>query len=96
LRKPRPAEADAAADLRFSRLPDTVPIDGRTAWVFESQAPLPLLQSPYTEFSLMLRPNGNGKRGDRAIHLPYAQVGSLVFKKSEGARQFCSEIFVYV
>jgi hypothetical protein len=95
LRKSMAAEADAA-DLRFSRLPDTVPIDGRTAWVFESQAPLPLLQSPYTEFSLTLRPNGNGKRGDRAIHLPYAQAGSLVFKKSEGARQFCSEIFVYL
>jgi hypothetical protein len=95
LRKSMAAEADAA-DLRFSRLPDTVPIDGRTAWVFESQAPLPLLQSPYTEFSLTLRPNGNGKRGDRAIHLPYAPAGSLVFKKSEGARQFCSEIFVYL
>jgi hypothetical protein len=96
LRKSMPAEANAAAGLRFRRLPETVPIDGRTAWVFESQSPLPLLQSPYTEFSLMLRPNGNGKRGDRAIHLPYAQAGSLVFKKSEGARQFCSEIFVYV
>jgi hypothetical protein len=96
LRKSTPAEADAAADLRFSRLPDTVPIDGRTAWVFESQSPLPLLQSPAAEFSLTLRPNGNGKRGDRVVRLPYAQAGSLVFKKGEGARQFCSEVFVYV
>lgn len=94
-RKSMTAEADTAADLRFSRLPDTVPIDGRTAWVFESQSPLPLLQSPSTAFSLMLRPNGNGKRGDRAIRLPYAQAGSLVFK-GEGPRQFCSEVFVYV
>ncbi|HEY2495498.1 MAG TPA: hypothetical protein VGK24_00385 [Candidatus Angelobacter sp.] len=95
-RKSMTAEADTAVDLRFSRLPDTVPIDGRTAWVFESQSPLPLLQSPSTEFSLMLRPNGNGKRGDRVVRLPYAQAGSLVFKKGARSREFCSEVFVYV
>jgi hypothetical protein len=96
LRKSTPAEADAAADLSFSRLPDTVPIDGRSAWVFESRSPLPLLLSPSTEFSLTLRPNGNGKRGDRIVRLPYAQAGSLVFKKGAGSREFCSEMFVYV
>ena len=96
LRKSTPPEADEAADLRFSRLPDTVPIDGHTAWVFESQSPLPLLQSPSTEFSLTLRPNENGKRWGRAIRLPYAQAGPLSFKKGQGARQLCSEVFVYV
>jgi len=95
-RKSTPAEADEAADLRFSRLPDTVSINGHTAWVFESQSPLPLLQSPSTEFSLTLRPNENGKRWGRAIRLPYAQAGPLVLKKGQGSRQLCSEVFIYV
>jgi hypothetical protein len=96
LRKSTPAEADEATGLRFNRLPDTVPINGHTAWVFESQSPLPLLQSPSTEFSLTLRPNENGKRWSRAIRLPYAQAGPLVLKKGQGLRQLCSEVFVYV
>lgn len=93
------APSDSAADLSFRRLPDTSPVDGRTACVFESQSPLPLLYSPPAEFAFTLRPGGNGKRADRAIRVPYAQPGTMVkIKKQDQAQQqlWCSEVFVYV
>lgn len=86
-------ETSAPSEISFTRQPGTVPVDGRTAWVFESQSRMPLLRSPSSDFSLTLRPNGNGKR---AIRLPYAQASSLVFKDATEPRQFCSEVFVYV
>jgi hypothetical protein len=89
-------ETSAASEIIFMRRPDTVPVDGRTAWVFESQSRMPLLRSPSSDFSMTLRPNGNGRRGERAIRLPYAQSSSLVFKDATEPRQFCSEVFVYV
>jgi len=95
MRRPA-AEVDPPPEVRFSRLPDTALIDGRTAWVFESQLPLPFLHSPSTEFSLSLRPGGNRKRGERAIRLPYAQPGSIAFQDGSEPRSMCSEIFVYV
>ncbi len=92
LRKPAEGRQDSIA---FVRLSQPVTVDGRTAWVFESKAPLPLLQSQASEFSLTLRPNGNGRRGERAIRLPYAQPGSLALKEGPGARSLCTEVFVY-
>jgi hypothetical protein len=83
------------SNIAFVRLPQTVPIDGRTAWVFESKSPLPLLQSPTAEFSLTLRPNGNGKRGERSIRLPFAQPGSLAWRDRPEPPSLCSEVFVY-
>jgi hypothetical protein len=91
----KPASASQDSNIAFVRLPQTVSIDGRTAWVFESESPLPLLQSPAAEFSLTLRPNGNGKRGERAIRLPFAQPGSFVWRDSPEPRSLCSEVFVY-
>src|SRR5262249_58231947 len=95
LRKPS-SDTTSSPDIRFTRLSETALIDGRTAWIFESQSQLPFLQSPSTEFSLSLRPNGNGKRGERAIRLPYAQPGSIVFQGGTEPRSIWSEIFVYV
>jgi len=89
-RKPA-ASGSPDANIVFHRLPETMPIDGRTAWIFESKEPLPLLQSPATEFSLALRANGNGKR---TFRLPFAQPSSFRFK--EETRSLCSEVFVYV
>jgi hypothetical protein len=89
-------ETASALDIRFTRLPETALIDGRTAWVFESQTQLPFLQSPSTEFSMSLRPSGNGNRGERLIRLPYAQPGSIVLEEGPEPRSMCSEIFVYV
>jgi len=74
------AQSGWESEIHFDLLPATVPVDGRTAWVFESQSPLPLLVSPAGTFSLSLRPNKNGKMGQRAIRLPYAQPRSLVPK----------------
>ena len=75
---------------------ETVPIDGRTAWVFESNSPLPLLLCPTNAFSLTLRANKNGKPGQRAIRLPYPQPASLTMKQGTTPGQMCSEVFVYV
>jgi len=92
-KRPAVAENSAALDLQFLRMPQTATVDGRQAWVFESQSPLPLLLSPSSVFSLSLRPNGNGKRGGRPIPLPYARPS---LARKEGAKSLCSEVFVYV
>jgi hypothetical protein len=89
-------ETGAAPEIRFRRLSETTPVGGRTAWVFESQSPMPLLQAPGAEFLLTLRPSGNGKRGERPIPLPYARGGSLAKTGGGGAQPPCSEVFVYV
>jgi hypothetical protein len=93
LRNPTGENGATDSSIVFVRQTQTVPIDGRTAWVFESQNPLPLLQSPGAEFSLALRSNGNGKR---AIRLPFAQPGSFVFIDRPQPGSLCSEVFVYV
>jgi len=93
LRNPAVGNGAAGSSIVFVRQKQTVPIDNRTAWVFESQDPLPLLQSPGTEFSLALRPNGNGKR---SIRLPFAQPGSFVFIDRPRPGSLCSEVFVYI
>jgi hypothetical protein len=91
----KPADDGQDSNIAFVRLPQPVPVDGRTAWVFESKAPLPLLQSPASEFLLTLRPSGNGKRGERAFRLPFAQPGSFVLGDGRAPRPLCSEVFVY-
>jgi hypothetical protein len=83
-------------ELHFDLLPATVPVDSRSAWVFESKSPLPFMLSPASTFSLSLRPSKNGKMGQRAIRLPYAQPRSLVRKEGSEQKHMCSEIFVYV
>jgi hypothetical protein len=83
-------------EFQFALLPETTPVDGRTAWVFESKAALPFLSSPANAFSLSLRPNKNGKTGQRAIRLPYAQPSSLAARPGVEPREMCSEVFVYV
>jgi len=93
LRNPTGENGAADSNIVFVRQKQTVPIDNRTAWVFESQDPLPLLQAPGAEFSLALRPSGNGKR---AIRLPFAQPGSFVFIDRPQPGSLCSEVFVYV
>ena len=93
VRKPQPG---AASEIIFARSPETKLIDGRKAWVFESQLELPLLQAPANELSLTLRPAGNGTRGERNIRLPYARPESLALKNGTGPGSSCSEIFVYV
>src|SRR5882724_4662309 len=89
-------DGSSAGEVRFVRRGETAPLNGHTAWVFESQSPLPLLQYPADQLSLTLRPNGQGPRGGRAIKLPYAQTGSIVMTDGPEPRQPCSEIFVYV
>jgi hypothetical protein len=93
LRRPAGENGEADSSIVFVRQKQTVPLDGRTAWVFESEDPLPLLQSPGAEFSLTLRANGNG---NRAIRLPFAQPGSFVFIDRPQPGSLCSEVFVYV
>src|SRR6266481_919602 len=89
-------QVPAGSDIPFVRLPEPEPIDGHAAWVFESKSPLPLLLSPASALSLILRPNGASQRGGKAIRLPYAQPNSLVAKEGPGPKQMCSDIFVYV
>lgn len=96
-----PAAGNAESETPFALLPGTTPVDGRNAWVFESKTQLPFLLSPADAFSVSLRPSKNGKLGQRAIRLPYAQPTSVGFKPNPEADQkttpeMCSEIFVYV
>jgi len=88
-------ENGAAIDLHFLRQPETLAIDGRAAWVFESQSPIPLLHSPASEFSLTLRPGDKGARGDQPIRLPYARPAAFA-RKGDADSTLCSEVFVYV
>jgi hypothetical protein len=83
-------------EFQFTLLPGTTPVDGRAAWVFESKAALPFLMSPANVFSLSLRPNKNGKTGQRTIRLPYAQPSSLAARAGVEPKEMCSEVFVYV
>jgi hypothetical protein len=94
--KKTPGSSSSENEIPFTLLPGTTPVDGRTAWVFESKSPLPFLLSPTNAFSLSLRPNKNGKLGQRAIRLPYAQPTSVAAKEGTEPRRLCSEIFVYV
>jgi hypothetical protein len=89
-------DAGLESEFQFALLPATSVIDGRTAWVFESTAALPFLQTPANAFSLNLRPNKNGKAGQRTIRLPYAQPVSMVRHQGSGSGSMRSEIFVYV
>jgi len=83
-------------EIAFLRLPEPATVDGRTAWVFEAQSPLPLLHSPFSaNLALTLRP-ANGRRGERALTLPYAQASGLVRRSQSQPRSWCSEVFVYV
>ena len=94
--KKGPVTTAAVENEALFAFKETVPIDGRTAWVFESNSPLPLLLCPTNAFSLTLRANKNGKSGQSAIRLPYPQPASLTMKQGTPPGQMCSEIFVYV
>lgn len=94
-KKPPDANSLADGDPQFRLLPGTTPIEGRAAWVFESQKAIPFLLSPAKSFALSLRPNKNGQSGQRTIRLPYAQPASLTKGGTEPERM-CSEIFVYL
>jgi len=91
-----PPSRSASSQIVFLRQPQPVSVDGRAAWIFEAQSPLPLLHSPSTlNVALTLRP-ANGKRGERALALPYAQPTGLVHRDQSQPRSWCSEVFVYV
>ena len=91
-----PPSRTASSEIVFLRSPQPVSIDGRAAWVFESQSPLPLLYSPSSlNLALTLRP-ANGKHGERALALPYAQPTGLVYRNQSQPHSWCSEVFVYV
>ena len=82
-------------EIEFLRMTEPATVDGRTAWIFEAQTPLPLLHSPSSlHLTLTLRPS-NGKRGERTLALPFAQASGLVRSPSQ-PQSWCSEVFVYV
>lgn len=91
-----PSSRTSSSEIAFRRLPEPATVDGRTAWVFEAQSPLPLLHSPSSlNLALTLRP-ANGRRGERAVVLPYAQAGGLVYRERSQPQSWFSEVFVYV
>ncbi len=91
-----PLARSIASEIEFLRSPDPATVDGRTAWVFEAQTPLPLLHSPSSmHLTLTLRP-ANGKRGERSLALPFANAGGLVRRNTSQPRSWSSEVFVYV
>ncbi len=85
-----------SSEIEFRRMDEPATVDGRTAWVFEAQTPLPLLHSPSSmHLNLTLRP-ANGKRGERTLALPFAHADGLVRRSSSQPQAWCSEVFVYV
>ncbi|MGZ8218722.1 hypothetical protein [Methylomagnum sp.] len=77
--------------IPFVRRPAPVSIQGRPAWVFESEQDIPLWQCPADEHQFTLKGNGG-----RSFTLPYAESGNTRLDDSGGTRRMCSEIFVYL
>jgi hypothetical protein len=85
-------------DIRFTKRPGTVTVNGRPAFVFESRQTLPLAEVPNDDdYFFSFRPNGGSERGGRPVKLPFGQpTGTKVDATSEDGARMCSEIFVYL
>ncbi len=84
-------------DIRFVRRSETVTVNGRPAFVFESTQTVPLAEVPSEdEYLFTFRPNGGSERGGRPIKLPFAQPTATAFDPAPDGARMVSEIFVYL
>ena len=86
---------NGGSTIEFTRTNPSAP---GQPWVFQSQQPLALMQTPGS-ISFRLQP-GNGEGGNRAsgsgIKLPYAQGGLLVLPETAAPLNGYSDIYVYL
>lgn len=69
-------------------------VGGKDAWVFESEAPIPLSEIPGDRNEYMLRPAGKTSGG---VSLPYARTDNTRLENGpKGEVRMCSEIYVYL
>ena len=84
-------------DIRFVRRSETVTVNGRPAFVFESTQTVPLAEVPSEDdYLFTLRPNGGSERGGRPIKLPFAQPTATAIDRARDGARMVSEIFVYL
>ena len=90
-------DRSSSRDIRFTRRTETVTVNGRPAFVFESRQTVPLAEVPTEDHYLFtFRANGGSERGGRPVKLPFAQPSATKLDATpDGARMF-SEIFVYL
>jgi len=85
----------APPDIQFVKLDRSVAVDGVPATVFESQGPLPLLQTPGAQLQLSYRA-GSGELGAaRDVPLPYPAPSALAADRDQPQR-WRSDIYVYL
>ncbi len=97
-------EATVAGGNPTGAFEPTVPFDaagpteagGRPAWVFESQRPIPLLESPAERHRFMLSTREDGAVPAEPVRLPYATSSGTRLMRQDGATRMCSEIYVYL
>lgn len=81
--------------IQFIKLDQTVAVDGVAATVFESQAPLPLLQTPGVALQFSYRA-GSGELGAaRDVPLPYPAPSALAADRDQPQR-LRSDMYVYL
>lgn len=71
-------------------------VQGRPARVFESEAPIPLLERPGEAYDVFFRSGSHAARGMKAIKLPCARAETARLEEIDGIRRMCSEIYVYL
>lgn len=82
-------------NVQFVKLDKTIAVNGASAAVFESQQPLPLLQTPGADLQLSYRVNGDGLGAVRDVRLPYPGPDSLA-SDSEAPQRLRSDMYVYL
>ena len=91
------ADGSSNGDIRFTKRPETVTVNGRQAFVFESRQTLPLVEVPNEDdYLFSFRPNGGSERGGPAVRLPFAQPMATKLDAAPDGARMVSEIFVYL
>jgi hypothetical protein len=93
-KKSSDGDAQSSSEIRFTRMPDPLTINGKQAVVFESIAGIPLLQVPAQTHTFTLMPGTETQRGARSYKLPYPAVDALVAGDASGG--VFSAVYVYL
>lgn len=83
-------------EIRFERLPGIRQINGRSAWVFESEHAIALWQTPADQLAVVLRVNNSGTRSGHTVKLPYPPPDALAMDGGAAQQRVCSEAYVYL
>lgn len=86
-----PAAGATGSPVAFAA-PVQEQIGGKTAWMFESSAPIALRQYPGDHYAFTLVRSG----AENGIALPYGDPATTRLIQDAGGARVCSEIFVYL